>query len=130
MVHDTPSRQQARELRKKVRELESEAVTLAGIKETRGLAATKAHRAKELDKAASTLAEQARLEDLRVYKEDNWIETKKKGRQNYPRWRAAWREGGKVHNVYLGSCAKMSQTEAEQKAKRLKADMLVIKKGI
>ena len=42
MVHDTPARRKARELRAKARELEKEAATLAGIRETEELGAMKA----------------------------------------------------------------------------------------
>jgi len=55
------------------------------------------------------------------------IRTTKKGIRTYHYWMANWREGGKVRNVHLGSCEKMSQSEALQKARKLKAEALAIK---
>ncbi len=52
MVHDTPARRKARELKAEAWELEQEAATLAGIHETEELGAIKANRAMELKKAA------------------------------------------------------------------------------
>jgi hypothetical protein len=40
--------------------------------------------------------------------------------ENYPRWVAQWRFKGKVKTVYLGSCARMTEAEAMEKAQRLK----------
>jgi hypothetical protein len=39
---------------------------------------------------------------------------------------ASWREGDKVQHVHLGSCKKMSQAEALEKARRVKAEALGI----
>ena len=68
----------------------------------------------------------ARLEDLHV-----WImektKTTKKGSRSYHYWMANWREGGKVRNVHLGSCNKMDEETARQKAHKLKAEALAIK---
>jgi hypothetical protein len=50
----------------------------------------------------------------------------KKGEKKYGRWLAGWRESDKVRKVYLGSCRKMSQAEALEKARRMKADALGI----
>lgn len=63
----------------------------------------------------------ARLEDLHP-----WIMEKVKGKKTYHYWMASWREGSKVHHVHLGSCKKMSQTEALQKAREMKAAALGI----
>jgi hypothetical protein len=43
---------------------------------------------------------------------------------NFPRWIASWREGGRTRTVYLGSVKKTGQTEALEKARRLKAEVL------
>jgi hypothetical protein len=40
---------------------------------------------------------------------------------------ASWHEGDKVRNVHLGSCRKLSQSDALQKARELKAAALAIK---
>lgn len=124
MVHDTPSRQKARELKKKAKELEGEAQTLAVIEETRALAAVKAHRAKELDKTASTLATHARLEDLTVRQAPITKRTKK-GEKTYYRWLCSWQEGSnRTITKYLGSVRKVSHAEALEKARKLKAEAL------
>ena len=39
---------------------------------------------------------------------------------------ASWREGDKVGNVHLGSCAKMDQDVATKKARKMKAEVLGI----
>jgi hypothetical protein len=51
----------------------------------------------------------------------------KKGSKTYTYWMASWREGEKVLNVHLGSCAKMGAEEARKKAVRMKAAALTIK---
>ena len=123
MVHDTPSRMRARELRKKSKELQGEAQTLAGIEETRALAAVKAHRAKELDKIASALATHARLEDLTVRQAPITKRTKK-GEKTYYRWLCSWQECDRTVTKYLGSIRKVSHAEALEKARKLKAEAL------
>jgi hypothetical protein len=126
MVHDTPARRKARELKAKARELEKEASTLESIKETKGLAAVKSHRAAELRKAADDLANAARLEDLSVIQEPLIKITKKGEKRTYYRWVASWREGDKIRKVYVGSCKKMSQADALKKARKMKAGVLGI----
>jgi hypothetical protein len=49
---------------------------------------------------------------------------KAKGDKIYHYWMASWREGGKVRNVHLGSCRKMSGEEALQKARSMKAEAI------
>ena len=63
-----------------------------------------------------------RLEDLRP-----WVMEKVKGGKIYHYWMASWREGDKVRNVHLGSCNKMDEEIARQKARAIKAKMLAIK---
>jgi hypothetical protein len=62
-----------------------------------------------------------RLEDVHP-----WVMEKTKGDKTYTYWMASWREGDKVHNVHLGSCKKMSQVEATEKARAMKAKALRI----
>jgi hypothetical protein len=69
------------------------------------------------------MQEQARLEDVTVW-EDSIVKQTKKGEKKYGRWLAGWREGGKLRKVYLGTCEKMSQGEALQKARVMKAETL------
>jgi hypothetical protein len=75
---------------------------------------------------AEALKGAARLEDLTVWVMEK-VKTTKKGSRSYQYWTANWREGGKVRNVHLGSCGKMSQNEALQKARVIKANALAIK---
>jgi hypothetical protein len=56
------------------------------------------------------------------------IKTTKKGSKKYTYWMATWRESGKTRNVHLGSCAKMDAEAALQKARKLKAEALAIKR--
>ena len=123
MVNDTPSRRKAREIKDEAHRLSREAKTLASIDGLEAEATARQEKAKELRDQARDLTDRARLEDLSVRAVDYWKETKK-GRQNYPRWYASWREGDKVRNVYLGSCRKMGEGEALEKARRMKAKAL------
>jgi hypothetical protein len=75
---------------------------------------------------AEALKLQARIEDLNVWEMGKVKETKK-GSKTYTYWMASWREGEKVLNVHLGSCAKMGAEEARKKAVRMKAAALTIK---
>jgi len=49
-----------------------------------------------------------------------------KGSKTYSYWMASWREGGKTHNVHLGSSKKMDAEAARQKARKMKAEALGI----
>lgn len=80
----------------------------------------------QADKAlaeSEALKSLARLEDLTV-----WVMRKtknsKKGSRSYGYWTATWRVGGKVQNVHLGSCRKLSREQALSMAKKLKAEAL------
>lgn len=44
----------------------------------------------------------------------------KRNGKEYPRWITQWRVNGKIKTVYLGSCAKMTEAEAQAKAEQLK----------
>jgi len=44
----------------------------------------------------------------------------KRNGKEYPRWIAQWRVNGKIKTVYLGSCAKVTEAEAQAKAEQLK----------
>lgn len=80
-------------------------------------------KANDLREQAQEFQKMARLEDISVRQVDYWKKTKK-GDRNYPRLVCSWREGDKVITKYLGSCAKIGQAEALQKAKRLKSKAL------
>ncbi|MGD0955026.1 MAG: hypothetical protein ABR985_22015 [Methanotrichaceae archaeon] len=116
MVHDTPSRQKARDMKAEASALQKEARTLATIPGADLLAADREAKARELQESASKFEDLAKLEDLTVREVDFW-----KGKRNYPRWIASWREGDKIRTVYLGSCRKTGREEAMAKARKLKA---------
>jgi len=129
MVHDTPARRKARELKDKARELEKDAATLAGIRETEELVEIKANRARDMKKAAEDLNQSARLEDIGVRQNPITRKTKKGERRIYYRWVCSWQEGDKTITKYLGSCKMMSEAEALQKARKLKAEALGISRS-
>ena len=126
MVHDTPARQRARELKEEAHSLIKEARVLEGLDGLKAESTARQDRAKELTEEAKELQNRARLEDLSVRQVDYWKDTKRKGRQNYPRWVCSWQEGDKIITKYLGSSRKLSKDGALQKAKAMKAEALGI----
>jgi hypothetical protein len=50
--------------------------------------------------------------------------TRKGEGRTYYRWVCSWQEGDKTITKYLGSCRKMSKTEALKMARMLKAESL------
>ena len=83
-------------------------------------------KADELKAEAEALEGAARVEDINLWQMAK-SKTTKKGDQTYLYWMASWREGGKVRNVHLGSCGKMDEEAARQKARSIKAEALSIK---
>jgi hypothetical protein len=126
MVHDTPARKRARELKEEAHSLIKDARTLEGIGGLKAESTARQDRAKELKEEAEELQNRARLEDLSVRQVDYWKDTKRKGRQNYSRWVCSWQEGNKVITKYLGSSRKLTREEALQKARAMKAEALAI----
>ena len=82
-------------------------------------------RADRLKAEAEALKGAVSLEDLTVWLME-MAKTTKKGKTIYGYWMASWREGDRVRNVHLGSCAKMDQEVAIQKARVMKAEALEI----
>lgn len=123
MTHDTASRAKAREARARSHELSRQARTLESIEGAEDLAERKAAEAKELRDQVRELQARARIEDLTVRQEAK-VKKTKTGSRSYPYWVCSWREGSKVITRYLGSCKKMSEGEALDKARRMKADAL------
>lgn len=123
MVHDTASRAQARAARVRAHELTRQAHVLEGIDGAEDLAERKAAEAKGLRDQAKELQQKARIEDLSVRQESR-VKRTKAGEKAYPYWACSWREGSKVVTKYLGSCSKMSEGEALDKARRMKAEAL------
>jgi hypothetical protein len=107
-------RQQAAELKKEIRTIEKLATIPPKAREA--MIETREEDAKKLEREAADLRELARVEDLTV-----WVMEKAKAGKVYKYWMASWREGGRVRNVHLGSCKKVSHEEALQKARKMKA---------
>jgi len=72
---------------------------------------------------AQNLKDSARLEDLHIWEMKKEKDTKK-GARTYSYWMASWRDSGRVRHAYLGSCRKISQGAAMQKARAMKAEAL------
>jgi len=75
---------------------------------------------------AQNLKDSARLEDLHIWEMKKEKDTKK-GVKTYSYWMASWRESGRVRHAHLGSCCKISQEAAKQKARKMKAQALGLK---
>jgi hypothetical protein len=124
MTHNTPAREEAKELKLKAHDLTRESKALEGIEGAALLAGEREVEAVRLREMAREMQEKARLEDISVWK-DCIVRETPRGEKKYERWLAGWRaEGGKIRKVYLGSCRKMNQEEAMQKAQRMKAKTL------
>ncbi|NYT09130.1 MAG: hypothetical protein GKC09_04205 [Methanosarcinales archaeon] len=93
------------------------------LPEAREMARTLEGQADSLKAEAEALKEAARMEDLSVWVMEK-AKTTKKGSKTYHYWMASWREGDRVRNFHLGSCAKMNQEVAMQKARKMKAEAL------
>jgi|GEM_PF-373247 len=123
MVHDTAARKSARKLKTEAQVMVAEALALAEMAGMELEAKAREAQATNLRREAESLRDRARLEDLSVTQEPLVRQTQK-GERTYYRWVASWREAGRCRKVYLGSCRKMSQPEALQKAKGMKAETL------
>jgi hypothetical protein len=123
MTHNTPARKEAKELKQKASDLAKEIKALDGIEGTAQLAGERQADAARLQEQARELEDAARLEDLAVWS-DRIIKETKKGKKEYGRWLAGWREGDRVRKVYLGSCRKLSRADALEKAREAKSEAL------
>jgi hypothetical protein len=126
-MHKTDAGEKRKALQREAKELARDA--RAAMKAAKILPEAR-HKAQELQEEADkvhaealALKALARLEDLHVWR----MEKTKKGCQTYRYWMATWREGGKTRNVHLGSCGKMDEETARQKARAMKAATLAIK---
>ena len=95
------------------------------LPEARGKARTLEDRADSLQAEAEALKGAAWLEDLSIWVMEK-AKTTKKGSKTYSYWMASWREGDRVSNVHLGSCAKVDREAAMQKARKMKPEALGI----
>jgi hypothetical protein len=129
-MHKTEAGEKAKTLKKKAQELARDATAAMKAAKTLPEAGEKARELEgQADKAlaeSEALRPVARLEDLTVWVMEK-VKPTKKGSQTYHYWMANWREGGKVRNVHLGSCGKMDEETARQKARAIKAEALAIK---
>jgi hypothetical protein len=127
MVHRTQIGERVKALRQEAKKAKK---ALEAARELRTTAGAREHPLGDLEQSLRDIQEQslaeaaalknsglARLEDLHVFTVEK---TAKKG-GTYQYWYAAWREGSKVKPKYLGACSKMSQGEATEKARKLKA---------
>ena len=126
-MHKTEAGEKAKTLKREAQELARDATTTKRAAKTLPEAHEKARALQEeADKARSeavALRPVARLEDLNVWIMEKTKNTKK-GSRSYQYWMANWREGGKVRNVHLGSCGKMDEETARQKARAMKKEAL------
>ena len=129
-MHKTTAGEKRRALKAEARELERDASMAMRVAEILPDARMKAGelegKADELKAEAEALEGAARVEDINLWQMAK-EKTTKKGDQTYLYWMASWREGGKVRNVHLGSCGKMDEEAARQKARSIKAEALSIK---
>jgi hypothetical protein len=129
MVHKTPTGERIKELRAESRKLGAALIAaraLDGLEDLGDLKERLRERreAAKAEAAALQTSGRARVEDLSVFRVRK--ETKKGKEHEY--WHAAWMIEGKVRNVYLGSCKKVSYQEALERARRRKAEGLGIEK--
>lgn len=130
-MHKTTAGEKRKALNEEALELARDAK--AAMKASKNLpeARKKAHtlegQAESLKAEVDALKGAARLEDLSVWVMEK-AKTTKKGSKTYGYWMASWREGYRVRNIHLGSCAKVDREAAMQKARKMKADALGIHK--
>jgi hypothetical protein len=105
-------------LKKEIRTIEKLATIPPKAREA--MIETREEEAKRLEREAADLQEAARLEDITVWQMEK-TKTTKAGSKVYKYWVASWREGSRVKNIHLGSCKKMNEAEALQKAREMKA---------
>jgi hypothetical protein len=129
-MHKTASGERRRALLKEARRLKREGKLVEKAAQSRpGLlaeVATILAMAESAMLGAQDLKDSARLEDLHIWEMKKEKDTKK-GVRTYGYWMASWRESGRVRHVYLGSCRKIGQEAALQKARKMKAQALGLK---
>jgi hypothetical protein len=64
-------------------------------------------------------------EDPRVWKRPLFKQNKKGEERIYYRWYCSWHDGKKTITKYLGSCRKMSEADALEKARKLRCSSSV-----
>ncbi len=129
MLHINPGRQKAIRLKREAEILRGCAEKLARVKGRHAyaainLAVLNLHRAKQLEDMANSLAYHARLDDITIGLRSIKKRNKKNEITTHSYWVCSWKKDGKVINKYLGSTNKVSQSEALEKARRMKAEAL------
>jgi len=126
-MHKTTAGEKRKALKEEALELAKDAK--AAMKAAKTLPEAK-EKARELEGQADSLKAEAealrgaaRLEDLNLWQMQK-AKTTKKGSRSYGYWMASWREDDMVRNVHIGSCAKLDEETALQKARKMKADAL------
>lgn len=127
MVHQTQIMQQVKSLRSHAKTTRAALKAAQKLAEQPGVRPIQKKLKEDLEitqaeAAALKASGLQRLEDLNVFEVEKT--TKKGNAHTY--WHAAWMEGSKVRNVYLGSTKKMSSSEALVKARKIKAQALGI----
>ncbi len=125
-MHSTNAGEKRKALKRETKELEKEAKILANIRQMEPASRIRQDESNRLKAESEALKDQARLEDLHVWKMEKAKQTEN-GPKTYAYWMASWRDGDKTRNVHLGSCGKMSHAEASQKARAMKAKALATK---
>jgi len=123
MDHKTPTGERIKQLRAESRKLGAALIATVDLEGLEDLADIRVQlregrEAARAEAAALHSSGRARVEDLSVFRVKK--ETKKGKEHEY--WHAAWMVEGKVRNVYLGSCKKMSHEEALERARSRKAE--------
>jgi hypothetical protein len=128
-MHNTSTGEKRKTLKAEAKGLARDAKKVMKAAKTLPEARERAHemegKAETLKAEAEALKGAARLEDLSVWVLEK-VKTTKKGNKTYGYWMASWREGDKVRNVHLGSCAKVDREAAMQKARKMKAEALIL----
>ena len=126
-MHKTTAGEKRKALKEEALELAKDAKAARKAAKTLPDARKKARalegQASSLKAEAEALKGAARLEDLSVWVMEK-TKTTKKGSKTYGYWMASWREGDKVRNVHIGSCAKVDCEVAMKKARKMKAEAL------
>ena len=129
-MHKTTAGEERKALKAEALELAKDAKAAMKAAKTLPDASEKARelegQADSLKAEAEALKGAARLEDLSVWVMEK-AKTTKKGKTTYGYWMASWREGDRVRNVHLRSCARIDKESALQKARVMKAEALGVK---
>ncbi len=129
-MHTTDAGKKRKTLRAEALELTKDAKVAMKAAKTLPDAGEKARelegRADRLKAEAEDLKNVVRLEDVNVWVMEK-VKTTKKGSRSYGYWMASWREGSKVRNAHLGSCAKLTREKATERARMMKAEALGIR---